>query len=83
MTTNSLDKARAQLDAALREESQALANAQEAAQTSGPASAESVRTLGAAQAAHARSHAARDELRRVTADAERVEAAAQPLPVRP
>lgn len=77
MTTNTLDAARANLHAALREESEALANACEAVKTSGRASAESTQALRLSQAAHARTNAAVGEVRALTADADRVEAAAQ------
>ena len=82
MTTDTLDVARANLHAALREESEALANACEAVKTSGPASEESTRALRLSQAAHARTNAAVGEVRALTAGADRVEAAAQ-APVNP
>lgn len=72
MTSHLLDHARANLDAALREEGNALANARKVADASGPASAESAQALRAAQAAHARSHAAVREVRALSADETRV-----------
>lgn len=83
MTTNTLDVLRANLHAALRKESEALANARRAVETSGPASAEFARALRAAQAAHALSNTAVREMRSLTPSSERPEAAAGPAPVSP
>lgn len=81
-TTKALDVARANFHAALREESEALANAQQAVETSGSVSAESAKTMRAAQMAHARSNASFGELRALTADAGRGEAGT-PAPANP
>jgi hypothetical protein len=77
MTANTLDRARANLRAALQEESEALASAHESVQTSGRASVQSASALRVSQAAHARSNAAAGEVRSLVAEAESGEAAPQ------
>lgn len=79
MTANTLDQARANLRAALREESEALASAHESRKTRGPGSAESASALRESQAAHARSNAAAGKVRALVAQAEGGDAAVQPF----
>ena len=76
MNTRELHAARANLDAALQEEGQALAIACLAANAGGAASDQAVQALRSAQAAHARSNAAAGELRALCADRDRADAAA-------
>jgi len=87
MTLKGLDAARANLGAALHLEGEALAIACEAVNTSGAASAEATNAMRSAQSAHARSNAAVCVVRALTAQAERLDAAAKgpaiaPLPGR-
>lgn len=77
-STSALDAARATLDAALREEGEALASACEAVKASGAGSADAARALRSAEAAHARSHAATGEVRALNAQADPVTAEAEP-----
>jgi hypothetical protein len=77
-STSALDAARATLNAALREEGEALASACEAVKACGAASADATTELRSAEAAHARSHAATGEVRALNAQADPVIAAAEP-----
>ena len=63
MNTRELHAARANLNAALEEEGQALVTACLAANAGGATSDQAVQALRSAQAAHARSNAAAGELR--------------------
>ena len=71
MTTNKLDAARANLNAALQEEGEALTSACAAATTRGTSSDQAVEALRSAQGAHARSNAAASELRAVFREVDR------------
>jgi hypothetical protein len=77
MTTTRLDAARANLDAALREESQALTTACDAVNACGATSDEAAQGLRSAEAAHARSNAAAGELRGLALEADRADVPAQ------
>ena len=70
-----LGAAQATLDAALRAEGETLANACEATEAGGAASADAVSTLRSAQAAHARSNAAARAVRALKAQTARLNAA--------
>ena len=63
MTTSKLDAARANLNAALQEEGEALTSARDAAAAQGTSSDLAVEALRSVQGAHARSNAAASELR--------------------
>ena len=71
--------ARVFLDAALREEGEALANACDAMNDGGPRSMRGAQALRQVQAAHALSNTAVCALRALNTEAERIDAAIRPL----
>ena len=71
MTSHKLDAARANLNAALQEEGEALTGACEAARAGGTSSDQAVEALRSVQGAHARSNAAASELRALFRDVDR------------
>lgn len=77
MNTQELHAARANLNAALQEEGQALAIACLAANAGGATSDQAVQALRSAEAAHARSNTAAGELRALSARLDRVNAVAE------
>ena len=72
MNIKELHAARANLNAALKEEGQVLTSACDAVNAGGATSDQAVEALRSAQAAHARSNAAAVELRVLSADLYRV-----------
>ena len=71
MDTKQRDSAKANLNAALQEEGQALSIARDAADAGGATSKQAVDAMRSAQAAHARSNAAAGELRALSAEIDR------------